>query len=103
MGLWKTLYVYISGHVLHDLSWLPGYRSLADGKFATTKTLVPKCLDSYGLITIRKFFQKSWRYLDAYKQGLDARQVALANKKYKSYHKIELPRDMTKSIDKGII
>ena len=44
----------------------PGYRNVADGQFPTAKLLVPQCLDSCGLITIRKFFQKTWRYIDAY-------------------------------------
>ncbi len=44
-----------------------GYRSSADGRFATAKRLVPECLDSCPLITIRRFFQKAWRYMDAYR------------------------------------
>jgi len=58
---------------------------LANGRFATAKVLVPQCLDLCELITIRQFFQKSWRYIDAYQTGLDAKQAALANKKYKSH------------------
>ena len=50
-------------HMVHALPWLSGYRNLADGRFATTKILVPQCLDACKLIMIRKFFQKSWRYL----------------------------------------
>jgi hypothetical protein len=44
-----------------------GYRNLSDGRFATAKVLVPQCLDSCDLITIRKFFRKAWRYIDAYR------------------------------------
>ena len=44
-----------------------GYRTLSDGRFATAKRLVPQCLDSCDLITIRKFFRKAWRYIDAYR------------------------------------
>jgi hypothetical protein len=47
---------------------------------------------------IRKFFQKTWRYIDAYKKGLNAHQVAVATKKYKSHRKIGLPDDTTGSI-----
>ena len=43
------------------------YWNLADGRFATAKLLVPQCLDSCDLITIRKFFWKAWRYIDAYR------------------------------------
>jgi len=43
-------------------------------------------------------FQKSWRYIDAYRKGLDARQAAVANKKYKSHRKIGLPGDIIASI-----
>ena len=66
----------------------------------TTKALVPQCLDACKLVTIRKFFQKSWRYLDAYWEGLNVREAALANKKYKSHCKVGLPRDIIDSIDK---
>ena len=78
---------------------LSGYRTLADGRFATAKTLVPKCLNLCELTMIRKFFQKSWRYLDAYQNGLNARQAALANKKYKSHRKVGLPKDIIDSAD----
>ena len=77
---------------------LSGYRNLANGRFLTAKVLVPQCLDLCGLITIRKFFQKSWRYIDAYRKGLDARQAAVANKKYKSHRKIGLPSDIIASL-----
>ena len=85
--------------MMHTLPWLSGYHNLADGRFATAKILVPQCLDACELTTIRKFFQKSWRYLDAYKQGLDAKEAALANKKYKSHRKISLPSDIIDEID----
>lgn len=88
---------------VHDnrLPQLSGYRNLADGRFATAKLLVPKCLDACELITIRRFFQKTWRYIDAYRKGLNARQAALAAKKYKSHRKITLPPDIIASIPKS--
>ena len=43
------------------------YWNLADGRLATAKLLIPQCLDSCDLITIHKFFQKAWRYIDAYR------------------------------------
>ena len=39
-------------------------------------------------ITIRRFFRKVWRYLDAQRKGLDAREAAFAVKKYKSHHRV---------------
>ena len=55
------------------------------------------------LIMIRKFYQKSWRYLDTYRKELNAQEATLAIKKYKSHHKIELPKDIKDSIDKSNI
>ncbi|KAG1837418.1 Neutral/alkaline non-lysosomal ceramidase-domain-containing protein [Suillus subalutaceus] len=39
-------------------------------------------------LTIRRFFCKSWRCMDAYRKGLDARQAAFAVRKYKSHRRI---------------
>jgi hypothetical protein len=75
------------------LAQISGYRNQSDGRFPTAKVLVPRCLDACELITIRRFFQKTWRYIDAYKKGLDARQAASAIKKYKSHRKISLPAE----------
>ena len=36
-------------------------------------------------ITIRRFFRKTWRYMDAYRKG---RQVAFAVKKYNSHRRV---------------
>jgi hypothetical protein len=71
---------------------------MADGKFATAKALVPQCLDSCDLTTIRRFFQKAWRFIDAYRKGLDAQQAAFVNKKYKSHQRIGLPSDILASL-----
>jgi hypothetical protein len=90
-------------HPIQCLYRLSGYHNLSDGKFATAKALVPECLDSCGLITIRRFFQKSWRYLDTYEKGLDMKQATYANKKYKSYHKVGLPRDIIDSMGESNI
>jgi hypothetical protein len=64
----------------------------------TAKVLVPQCLDACELITIRRFFQKTWRYVDAYKKGLNALQAAVATKKYKSHRKVGLPGDIIASM-----
>jgi hypothetical protein len=44
-------------------------RTLADGTFPTGKRLVPELLDACPVNTIRAFFRKSWRYMDAYRYG----------------------------------
>jgi hypothetical protein len=44
-----------------------GYRNVTDGRFSTAKTLVPQCLDMCDVLTIRRFFRKAWRYMDAYR------------------------------------
>jgi hypothetical protein len=44
-----------------------GYQNLTNGRFATAKLLVPQCLDSCDVITIRRFYRKVWRYIDAYR------------------------------------
>ena len=43
-----------------------GYHNVSDGKFTTAKRIVPQCLDMCDTTTIRRFFRKSWRYMDAY-------------------------------------
>ena len=48
-------------------SCFTGYWAATDGKFQTTKQLVPDCLDSCDLITTCRFFHKTWRYMDAYR------------------------------------
>jgi hypothetical protein len=119
LGLCKTSYVHLMILICCLTLKRPDYRSLADGKFTTAKVLVPKCLDSCSLITIRKFFQKAWRYMDAYqyvllfscacicyrldntisRKGLNVRQAAFANKKYKSHQRVGLPNDILDSIN----
>lgn len=44
-----------------------GFRQLNDGKFKNAKELVLKCLDMADVVTIRRFFRKVWRYMDAYR------------------------------------
>ena len=83
------------------LPQLSGYRNLSDGRFPTARVLIPKCLDACELITIRKFFRKSWRYLHAYRDGLDTQQAAVANKKYKSHRKVEVPKDLIDPMDES--
>lgn len=48
-----------------------GFRCLSDGKFSTGQRLLPEILDSCPVKTIRAFFRKSWRYMDAYRYVFD--------------------------------
>src|SRR5258708_6992669 len=57
---WNQFYLYF------NTQSLLGYRASTDGKFKTAKALVPQCLDSCDLVTIHRFFRKTWRYMDAY-------------------------------------
>ena len=82
-----------------------GLRTATDGTFPTAKRLVPEILDSCSVKTIRAFFRKSWRYMDAYqwvrcylglsssliyllRKGLNAKQAEYDVKKYRSHRKI---------------
>lgn len=45
---------------------ITGFRIASDGKFPTAKHLIPEILNACPTKTIRAFFCKSWRYMDAY-------------------------------------
>ncbi|KAI0250190.1 hypothetical protein BJV78DRAFT_1155347 [Lactifluus subvellereus] len=63
-------------------------RALADGTFPTAKRLVPELLDACPTKVIRAFYHKMWRYMDAYRRGLNARQAEYAVKKYRSHRRV---------------
>jgi len=42
------------------------YRLVSNSKLATAKVLIPEILDSVNTRLIRKFFRKTWRYMDVY-------------------------------------
>jgi hypothetical protein len=46
---------------------ITGYCVSADGTFLTARRLVPEILDDCPIKTIRGFFRKCWRYMDAYR------------------------------------
>ncbi|KIO17560.1 hypothetical protein M407DRAFT_32750 [Tulasnella calospora MUT 4182] len=64
------------------------FRDQCDGTFPRAKTLVPECLDGCPLETIRRFFRRSWRYVDAYRSGLTGKMADFAVKKYSSHRRI---------------
>ncbi|EGO18931.1 hypothetical protein SERLADRAFT_443479 [Serpula lacrymans var. lacrymans S7.9] len=70
------------------------YRKVSDGKFSTAKVLVPQCLNMCDTITIRRFFCKTWRYMDSYSKGLDAYQTAFAVKVFKSHRRVGHPAEI---------
>ena len=49
---------------------------------------VPQSLDSVLLITIRRFAQKAWWYMDLYRHGIDGKLAEYAIRKYRSHRKI---------------
>ena len=63
-------------------------RSNCDYSLPALRNTVPRGLDSVRLSSIRKFAQKSLRFMDAYRQGLDGRLADYAVKKYKSHRRI---------------
>ena len=46
---------------------ITGFRVVADGRILTARRLVPEILDDCPIKTMRAFFRKSWRYMDAYR------------------------------------
>ncbi|KAF8599613.1 hypothetical protein BDV93DRAFT_449148 [Ceratobasidium sp. AG-I] len=64
------------------------FRKDCNGSFLTAKQLVPKCLDACSIITIRRFFHKSWRYMESYRNGLTGVLAEQAEKKYTSHRKV---------------
>ncbi|KIK94348.1 hypothetical protein PAXRUDRAFT_143045 [Paxillus rubicundulus Ve08.2h10] len=59
----------------------------SDSTFPIAKCLVPEILDACPVNMICAFFRKSWRYMDAYRKGLNARQAEFAVKKYRSHRR----------------
>ncbi|KAJ7472095.1 hypothetical protein FB451DRAFT_1471312 [Mycena latifolia] len=64
------------------------FRERADGTFPTAQKLVPECIEAVSLDTIRRFFRHCYRYMDAYRHGLNPQQAARAVKKYSSHRRI---------------
>lgn len=61
-----SIYFYhLAAPIIHA-NQTPGYREKCDGTLSTPRKLVPECLDSCDILTIRHFWRKSWRYMDAY-------------------------------------
>ena len=50
--------------------------------------VVPEALDSVPLKQIRRYARRSFRYMDAYRKGLNVKQANYAVKKYKRHRVI---------------
>ena len=50
--------------------------------------VVPEALDSVSVKQIRRYARRSFRYMDAYRKGLNAKQAEYAVRKYKSHRVI---------------
>jgi len=59
-----------------------------------------ECLDDIPLEQIRRFANRSVRFISAYRQGLSGAQAAWANKKYHG-HRV-LPPDMIKLVKETV-
>ncbi|KAG8730978.1 hypothetical protein FRC10_002149 [Ceratobasidium sp. 414] len=74
------------------------YRQLPPSKSeADLRTNMLLSLSSVPLDSIRRFFNKSQRYTDAYQHGLTGQEAAWANKKYRSHRM--LPPNIREEID----
>ncbi|KAJ7649588.1 hypothetical protein B0H17DRAFT_1147703 [Mycena rosella] len=64
------------------------FRERADGTFPKAQKLVPEALDQVTAANIRRYFRCCFRYMDAYRLGLNVRQAAFAVKKYTSHRRV---------------
>ena len=69
-------------------------REQCDYTFSGLRQNLPRFLNSIPLSTIRKYERKSWRYIDAYHQGLLGLDAEKAVKKYKSHRRVGLPSEI---------
>jgi len=64
------------------------YREVYKDKFEEAKQNACACLDACPVEVIRKFFNRSWRFMDAYQQGLTGKAAEWAVRKQKSHRRV---------------
>jgi hypothetical protein len=52
------------------------------------KKAVYECLDACPVDVIRRFFNRTWRFMDAYRRGLTGKAAAWAVQKQKSHRRV---------------
>ena len=75
------------------------FRERSNGKFSFAKSLVPISLDACPLVTIRRFFRHSERYISVYSLGATGIAAEYAVEKYKSHRGVS-QRDLNAAEEK---
>ena len=70
-------------------AWVKNYfRERCNGDFRTSKKIWEEALRSCPLITIRRFFRRSQRYMSVYRHGATGPMVEYAVKLYRSHRSV---------------
>jgi hypothetical protein len=64
------------------------YRQVPKKSFADSKELALKYLDGCPVTVIRRFINRSWRFMDAYRRGLTGTAAEWAVKKKKQHRSV---------------
>ena len=76
------------------------YRQIYKDKFDDAKRLTRECLDACPVNVIQRFFNRSWRFMSAYHQGLTGKAAEWAMRKQKSHRRAgEQAMDSIEAID----
>jgi hypothetical protein len=57
-------------------------------KFEQAKATARSCLDACPIEVIRRFFNRSWRFMDAYRKGLTGKAADWAVRKQTSHRRV---------------
>jgi hypothetical protein len=64
------------------------YRDVYKDRFDAAKKIARECLDACPVDVVRRFFNRSWRFMDAYRQGLTGKAAEWAVHKQKSHRQV---------------